>query len=317
MQTPPFEKRDAVVRTKRAWLWFPVLAPLLILAFPRTFASWGVALFLAPFVSLFLFSLWPRMRRTTVRANRTGVWLKDDKLFASRESVQSAHVHVRGERTYVRLERRRGDIEIDVSDEGEGRGLVEALSLDSATCVARFWVNMGLLRTPAALLLFFPALLVLTNLFFWWGGHVWSLPPLVIPLVVWAPYVLLLAVRRHSVSVGADGVRIRSWMGRSRFIPYGNIEIVNASGSDVTIVLSSGKQIKMSKEKGHGRLGNAVDDHLSGLAARIQERLDAFRASESPATSLLARSSRSTRDWLRDLGGATEDHAHYRDAAIP
>jgi hypothetical protein len=267
-------------------------------------------LLLVAVLSLLAAPLWQKTRSGTLCADTAGLRL-DDRILASRSSVRSAQVLRRAERTYVLLERLRGAMAVVVDDEAEGRALIGAMRLDAASALARYRVYMGLFRTNRAAVLGCAALCPVTLALV--SGH--ALYVYVGPLALLAAFLVVQLVRTASVTVGADGLWIRPWLGRGRFIAFAHIASVEASAANVLFRLNDGREVKMSKETGRGHFADAGEDYAKGLAQRVAERVQALR--DDPGKPVLARASRSAREWLRDLGAGTDETAHYRTGAIP
>jgi hypothetical protein len=304
-----FVKRGAVVRTKRMWLHAGSAAALGAMLLVGMGTTSFPLLLLGALALQIAVPLWQRTRSGTLGADGAGVRL-DDKILASRSSVRSAQVLRRAERTYVHLERFRGAIDVFVDDEAEGRALIGAMRLDAASALARYRVYMGLLRTNMAAAAAWTAVPLVTLALAW--GHNPLLPYALVQL---AAFLAVQLVRTASVTVGADGVWIRPWLARGRFISFAHITSVEASGANVHFCLNDGREVTMSKETGRGHFAHAGEDHAKGLAQRVAERVQALR--DDPGKPPLARASRSAREWLRDLGAATDETAHYRTGAIP
>src|SRR5262245_19920429 len=189
-----------------------------------------------------------RERCGRLQADERGLWL-DGRRILSRRELHRGDVVRRDGIAYVHL-RGGPPVEVVVDDVEEAAALLSALRLGFPHSIGRYMMSDGTYRSPwtmAGTLAAFGvpvliglryvtenALLVLASL---WaiGITVWLANPMVL------------------VSVGADGVRLRNLLSRSRFLPFGAIEAAEIHGRNVTIRLKNGGIETMHDPGGSGR----------------------------------------------------------------
>jgi len=261
--------------------------------------------------------LW-REQRSAITANEKGLFV-DGRLFVRRSQLRHGHVLRRGDKTFVRLGRTYRLVEVEVANEEAGHALLRAMRLDSAHSVGDYglmhgtyassWRRSGLVGGFAALVL--PFLVYLAGPMF---GVVVALAA-VVSIVMWA------FSEKANVYVGADGVHIRRFLVRPRFVAFEDIASVKKDDRNVTILLRDGGKIEMHQPARPGaKVWGAFFADRADEARLMVERIaeGAARAPEGiTAAARLARGTRTTREWLRDLGRATDEHASFRDAALP
>ena len=331
------DKEGAVVRTKRLSLFLAVVAfvsigmPLALSAFHRAVHGhpvWWLAflVYFAGVVAVFkAWTEWWNEQRGRLRADETGLWL-GERCVIRREAVRHGYVFRRGERTYVRLGRALRHVEVEVADEAEGEALLVAMRLDSGRSVAQYAMTNGtwrasFLRASASTL---PVVLAPVVAFLLGG----ALPTLLGSLVVGSVFTLLYALDQLlRVSVGADGIRVKSLVQHARFVPFSAIESARTDGTNITIRLHDGESIRIHSPAGanakkHGLLARpiALSDRVHEarkLVDRIEEQLAARRARGNVDAPAFARAGRKTGEWLREVAGATDATATYRTPAVP
>lgn len=108
------------------------------------------------------------------------------------------------------------------------------------------------------------------------------------------------------ILVGADGVLVK--LAPLGFIPYADIERVEATATGGAIVRRSGGVVRWA----------ALGITAAAIRERVEEGLAAHRtaAAHADPLALVARSGRSARAWLDALRGLVNDR-DYRDGAVP
>jgi hypothetical protein len=223
-----------------------------------------------------------------------------------------------GSKPHVVLRRGLGaSIEIEVPSQNEARSLLRALGLDTSQTVAVFQA-----RSRAYAERWYPAVaVVLFGAAFLGAGalRAGSLRFVIAGAAVVALFVAFLWPTR--VTVGADGVVLR-WLGRDRFLGYGDVDHVarfdegvgNGRSVGVRIVLRSGEIVRVPL----GSPTFSADDVVM-LDERLCEAIAAFRAGDAAGdAALLARGERPVGEWvaaLRALGAGS--NADHRTAPVP
>lgn len=326
-----FRKRDAIVRTKR-WYLLPLLSIALLIpssALLHLVSSLGATLVFFSLFFLALFGLmhvetrfW-RSERANVLANGEGLLLDGERVLA-RDEVGGVRVVVRDEHVLVRLEHGRDAIEIVVASKQEGRALVEAMRLDATRTVAPYWFNHGTQRRAIArtvatftlLLLGFAMLFELP----WWLAPEFILIPLAFGLyLAGGPWFVRIAV-------GADGLRLRRDLGRERFVAYADLEGLELRDGEIAlrirgeppfVVSAGGRGVwRFLLSIGRNNFGQS-EEVIDAFVRRVEENLAVHGGRGALDVGLLARASRSTEQWLRDLDELGEGRAAYRVAALP
>jgi hypothetical protein len=325
----PLSKEGAVVRTKRTWLLVAGLAVLplaLVLAIALVSGGHALAGLLVAATSYGAFfgllQAWVRRWRVRVgrlRADERGLWL-DGEAVVRRESVRHGYV-VRSEgATFVRLARMLRHVEVSVADDAEGEELLAAMRLDPARSVAQYAMNHGtyrsqLVRLVAMFTLWIPStfgLLVVAK----------SAELFILSLLVWAVVMLVWAVNQSvAVSVGADGIRLRRRLSGSRFVPFGAIASAETDGQNVTLRLRDGTVLEVNAPAGPEKEWKpALFQDRGAEATKLTERIREGMAQHERGSvddRVLARGGRQTRDWLRDVTVASDEHASFRVPALP
>ena len=322
-----FEKRSAEVHTRRTWLFiaqFAAVAPIIIfvvrfLPSPGQYFLWSTLVVAATFALGQTWRRWPYVRRVDVRADAAGLHL-DGRLALARKAIRTAHVHTRGA-TRVRLVRSARPVDIFVDNEQEGAALIAALRLDPSRSVVRYTMTDGtlrrmLLRTGVIVLVVVALCIASLSLLLWAGVAVaFACEALVLTL-----YAVLLMRQHLTLSVGADGVRVRRWFGGARFFRYTDMESIALDGSTVSLRLRHGTTLTMSKVAARATklFGSDIRDEVEGLVARVSARIDTHRThNEVSVRAALARGERPTAEWLRSLRLYADASASFRTPAIP
>ena len=260
-----FTKKEALVRTKRTWV-FVASAVLVVVGYEPMMVAiinalnghlhwlWGllavVAFYGAVFGPLYAWNRWWREQRGDLRADETGLWSGNQRVI-QRSSIRHGHVLRRGDGVFVRLGRLLRPVDIEVADEEEGEALLAAMRLDAAHSVAQYPMTHGtwrgsLIRAAAALA---PIFLLIAGLI------IAGLP---LPVFLAALFASAIGTVLYSfnqmlrVSVGADGMRIRHLLQRARFVPFSAIEEALTDGRDITLRLAGGEEIVMHHPAGRG-----------------------------------------------------------------
>jgi hypothetical protein len=327
-----FTRSDGRVRTKRLWLFLSSVVVMLGGFYPLIVASiYAVAsgryLLLPLAFGLFfatdyvLMELWNRKwleRRGRLRADERGLWL-DDAVVVPRSVLRHGHIVRRDGVVSVRLGRMLQPVEVVVENEEEGAALLAGMRLDAARSVGEYTMNHGTRRSARFSAAGFVALwlpstfglfLFTRNLvLFFASAAAWAIAG-----SVWG------ANRFVRVAVGADGVRLRRLLSRPRFIPFGAIETAELDGEHVKIRLRDGTTETMhhaSSGKGwKPLLYRDRADEGQMLVDRINAQAEQHRRDGAGVGSFV-RGTRATRDWLREVALASDEHASFRAAAVP
>ncbi|HEY1957546.1 MAG TPA: hypothetical protein VGH28_18130 [Polyangiaceae bacterium] len=311
--------KTARVRTSRSWLLFASLvAPFAVVWIPSP--AWLVfgcmfGALIGPIVAWFAL---PKTRRGIVSADQNGLRL-GDRLIARRATAHSAFVRASRGASWVRMSTPRGFVDVEIENASDEAALLAALRLDERGVVTRFTVTPDRFRSracvsrflfgvPVPLLLLMGALAVIWQSRWPWG--LVGLAAMIVTLVVQLRATLRMF---ETVSIGSDGIRRRSPIGRARFTPFSHVQSVMIDRGDLVVHLAGGGELAW-----HGRW-NRPGAILAAMAMRIQRGLQAHRALEaSRAASQLARGSRSVERWIREVRVATDpESGSYRVAAIP
>lgn len=207
----------------------------------------------------------------------------------------SVSVELRGENTPT--------LSIHTKSHEVGAQLLSVLGLDAQPKMTTFrgYPSSKVLRTIGVVQAFASLILLFTPSVPW----EWRVGPVQLALVAWL--VASFAIRRGTLSVGADGLRIDA-PGDHRFIPWSEVTDASPRGNGVLLELAGEKRLKLRVNR---RLRFDYTDNEAdalGLYGRIQvartqarERQDAREAANR-----LARNGRSVEAWhddLRSLGG--------------
>ena len=252
----------------------------------------------------------------------------DGELVARREDLKDGILVPEDGKTLVRI-RKKGlhlPLLFEVTDEEEGRALLRALGFDTTQTVAELraasdlfrwslWKQLAYLLVPVFFvflpLLFTGVLTLGPN-----GGPFATLLGLAL-----ASYMVGLTMTPTRVRIGVDGVAA-TWMNRARFIPFTRVtevrKFAKRTGTKtyvgIEIVLDDGsiEEIVCGQE---GWLRGDIEQMLS----RIQDALELNRRTGGDvAPELLARGSKSPRDWvtlLRGVGAGAR--ADLRTPVVP
>jgi hypothetical protein len=270
--------------------------------------------------SLVLWLLWPHRIAGRLVASEDGATL-DGRAVVSRKDVYAII-----ERPFatggviVRLEHRASVgasfAEVGVESEGEARALVSAMRLDGARAVMQHAGTRGSTRHIAigavAVAAFVAMVLAVA------ATHAFPiayLAALLLPILAGVSWASL------TVTAGADGMRLSPALGRARFISYGQVRAIDASGTNVRIELASSETVSVcfGPVAGFEWAGSTVlADQARTLVARVRERMQARAAAvPSRVAATLARAGRTTEDWIADIRRTTDGSASFRVTAMP
>ena len=130
--------------------------------------------------------------------------------------------------------------------------------------------------------------------------------------------VQLFAIGREleRVTIGADGLTLRRWIGRARFVPFASVTHFRMQERNILLTLRDGSEVAWHIS----RIATlAVMTRHRAFVERINEGLAAHRALAAPVNAgQLARGSRPVAEWVRDLRAAADpDRARYRLPVLP
>ena len=311
-----FQSNSASVRTRRWWL--PVLGIAGFAAGLSVIGSeLGLALLGVSVACRILTDRWRSVRTGLLHADGEGVRV-EGRTVVRGTRIRAGYMHVQGGQTVVRLTRTFSlPLDIHGLDPSEGEALLRALRLDSSRIATRFVGAEG--GATKQMLLMFGLMLPLLPLMHYLtrtGGNV-------VPMLAFVGLVLGVArCMRSAIFVGADGVLLRNWRRRQRFIPFSDIvKITPIDQCDVKIQRSDGPDIRL-------QLGLSGDTSIFGsrdtgldvgaFVRSVEEgRLRCAPTSAVTTATMLARAGRSIEDWRRALRGAREQGTSYRLPAIP
>lgn len=327
-----FTKPDARVRTKRLWLFLSSVVVVLGGFAPTvtlTVGAWAsgryalMPLAFLPYLAaeFWLMRLWNRKwleRRGELRADERGLWL-GAAIVVPRSTLRHGHIVRRDGVTYVRLGRILQPTEVVVEDEVEGRALLAAMRLDAARSVGRYTMTRGTrrsswIRAGVLLALWCSSTFVLMESIAN-GDLVFA------SLCAWSVALAVCGGRQFvRVSVGADGIHLRRFLSRSRFIPFAALETAELEGQNVTIRLRDGS-IETMHHQSSGKgwkplLYRDRADEGQMLVDRINAQAEQHRR-HGAKIALLARGTRPTEEWLQEVALASDEHASFRSPAIP
>ncbi len=329
-QMERYERKDAIVLERRGLA--PILGaiglvvPLLAMKHLGVTSPAFLMLLFMPLASTMLallaFYRWPRRRRAHVVVDERGLTL-DRRLVCARHRFRNAFAVALPDGPAVHLEGRlRPALSILVDDDREGESILRALRLDTAHATATFpaiyggkrawmwrviaWMCAGLALSIGIIFLrdMSPALHAIVP---GWIGQ---------PMM-WLPYAVLVARGMVRVTVGSDGVLVRPYLGKGRYIPYADIESAALENQNVVLRLRSGTTVLLGVGSQKLAGGEYKGD---ALLHRIRSGMQAPRTEEGerqPAT-LVARGERSAHAWVLGLKEIAETaRATYRRPVVP
>lgn len=324
-----FEKRHALVRTKRTWLlvaqFVAVLPEFGLMPWLVSHDGYYFVASMITTATVMVLALawlrWLQVRFLDVRADATGLYL-GGRLACARASIPLAHtIRDRG-MVVVRVARAFRPTEIVVEDEQEAGALTAALRLDEGHSVVRLWMTDGTIARALARGALGLATCVVgigSVLFFYSAGPG---PTLVASAIFVSGLLVLLARGNLTLSVGADGVHVRRWLGGARFVRYSDIQRVTTNRGTVSLELRNDSTLMMS-HGGRARavwlLGRDTQNEAEAIFTRVASQVEIHRVRElaSSIHALLARGARPTERWLGALRVCSDASASFRAAAIP
>lgn len=251
----------------------------------------------------------PRVVDGDVRADEEGLWM-GTVLVVPRAAVRHGVVRPEGDRFVVVLVG--GTLtrdEVEVASEEEGREILAAIRLDQERSAGRFVLARGSFRgafMPVFAYAIVQPLIVAIAVFGRWHS--------VLPtLVALAGFVVQMIRLTVFATVGADGVRLESWLARTRFYSFAEIARAELDGRNVRLHLRSGSIVRLHHggPRAWGRGVPAFEEPRFFV-----ERINAALGRPVPARDLghFARGGRDTSRWLAELG---EGSASYRVPSTP
>ena len=332
-ESKPFTKKDALVRTKRLWLFvvgsalmfapaaLPFIAPKGHAPSALGLLAAVLAYFVAVSGTLHAWNRWWREKSGELRADENELRI-GERTVVRRSSIRHAHVLRRDGKILIRLGRMLRLVDVEVTDEAEGEALLAAMRLDAARSVAHYPMTHGTWRGSLVRALGAVVPLVIVPPIALFAGF--PLPLFLAALSVTSIGMILYAFNQMiRVSVGADGVRIRHLLQRPRFVPFSAIEEALTDGRDITLRLADGEKIVMHHPAGKGFKPLAFADRAEDgrkLVERIEAQVEAHRTRANADATLFARAGRETAQWVRDVvraGASDRNEASYRTAAVP
>ncbi len=312
--------------------WVMALASLPFLGTPAAILAGVPFLAVGPLlVGAFVLALaynkspWPVVEPTTVDADASGVRIgglhvprgeiTGAFVLPSRGEITGGFVLPGGEPTRILLRRRRGKLPILLQGgtNGEARDMLRTLGLGVSQTVSTFRAYTRVRKRSGDVdrvrgvvagwnILFFAIFLAVS-----FQGYGLA-AKLVLALWMMTPLVVFFRVRAR-LHVGADGI-VLTWLGRKRFLAYGEIEDVQRSRREGVCV-----KLKGAEE---------VIVHVGGDAAaiiqeRIREAMEAQRRGQAAADApLLRRGKRGAAEWIAALRAiGTGANLDMRTAPMP
>lgn len=268
--------------------------------------------------------LWPRRRavKGQIAVDERGLWL-GGALVAPRALVSEAYLVFSGRPgPVVRVLQKglRSSIDIHVHTMEEGRALLRALGHDGTQATLRVWMTgpklgqpgvetalkvafvvttLALVPVSAAAVLFVPPSMAMPLLFAWMLAFCASIVLMILP---------------GTIAIGGDGLLL-SWCGRTRFIPYHDILVVNTVHRPWQPTTPPvGVQLQLA-------LGGALQLYMSDGAEtyeRIAEAVNAWWGRDGALrTALVQRGPHDARAWLRALRSlGARATVGYRNATV-
>ena len=150
----PVVKDNAIVRTKRTWLFVAglvysvvAIAPLTLMVIRGVTVYYlSIAVYYGGALALLIaWDRWWREERGRIRGDETGLWL-DDRRVVRREGLRHAYLLREKNRWSVHLGRRWRPVDVIVDGEPEGAALLAGMRLDPTRSVARFLLMFGTRR---------------------------------------------------------------------------------------------------------------------------------------------------------------------------
>jgi hypothetical protein len=285
----------------------------------------GILLGLAPLSMLLGIALWnanlaPRERLGRFVVSELGLFFEQRRLCALSDVRDGALLLAPDDAPVVRIRTRRGSLELRVANAAEGRRLLRAAGADFTLGAAKIHLSSRISSDPGGFALIGMLALLVAALFpaigYAWGQHFAAFVILASAAVAAITVVMTTLMASTTVSLGADGLRIR-WLFRTRTIRYVDIEAVRAFDETpgglrgarqrgLSLQLRSGEALRLPDTADEPADLGSIVDRIRGAIAR-SGRGDAV-ADEA----LLGSRGRTPSEWLRAVralgAGANVDH---------
>ncbi len=254
----------------------------------------------------------------TLEADERGV-LADGTVLAPRQDLVQGYVQPGTWGPVVRLQARgaAGVISVHSTGTDDAEALLRALHLDAGAARLTFWAPSLVL---VSMLVQFVAIAA------WMATGTLAAElrhPLVIP--IWIVLMMVLTLLPTRVITGADGVRV-AWIGRGRFVPYGQVKDVLVEAWGLSLHLEDGRvvPIKFEPSSWWGRRNNWLlralfQNQRAALEERVRQGLRAHveRRRDEDASALLLRGERTREEWVASLRALGAGESGYRSASVP
>jgi hypothetical protein len=261
-----FEARDAVVRRRNLLVHALSFAPFVafagvVLSALLSGGPMSIGL-LPPLLIAGLTSVWAvwhqnplaREKRASVTASREGLFLGEERV--AREELVEGETRATETGAIVRIQRRgvRPPIEVAVASVEQAEALLRALGLHVSQRLDRFRVGPPVAAHPSLIYWVMLTTLMLLGVV---GTAIHALIDgsgaflaIGFPLVLGAVFAGLFS--STDLTIGADGVTLR-WLGRLRFVPFGEVDVVmpfqdgfgNRVSAGALIRLKNGREIRI------------------------------------------------------------------------
>lgn len=335
----PFGACSATIRRRRVW---PLACFVLfvIVPFPWAAGCFGavrssdVLLYLVGVVfvgmAAALAQSWSRVSHGELTAAESSIYLNGRRVLHS-STVRAASVHCSGGRVRVRLVRPWRPVDVVVASLQEGDSLMAALGLTADTSVARYQMKCGRFRDNLVRYSIATGLMIFALMGpFVLGGLARRFEPStfggVAPILLRAialagmggSVVLCGFLVRQFVTVvvGPDGVWLRRWLGRPRFVPIGAIASARCDKADVALCLRDGTSILLSTSWKH-RTTAWVEEDASVFTSRVNASVDACRHPRAATSLSVARAGRRCDEWIDALCDLRLAYSSMRQSAPP
>lgn len=126
---------------------------------------------------------------------------------------------------------------------------------------------------------------------------------------------IVVLATRSTLKIGRDGVQIR-WLGRTRFVPFAEVDQMRADAQRITIRLRTGRVVHVELVGTDARF--PLDPRGTEALAAIERGVALARAEREalPLEDELARGTRSAGAWLSGVTARAEEKDDYRSAAL-
>jgi hypothetical protein len=268
-------------------------------------------------------ALGPPRERVALRADRTGVYVKDARV-VDRAAIASAAIerHSDGSSRVILLgEGVRSILDVSLSDDARARAMLSALGLDADRSTASFVVERAPLVRAWRQWIGVTGRVVGSFALLWATFMIMRRAQNEYLLLAYPPALVLfhaLAWRlrgRARVVVGADGVALRVGR-RVRVVPHALVRDVRRVTAGAEMSLVTGEIIELRVPGSD----DGADTRCDALVHRLEEgrAVSARGQSDHAAAAMLARGGRSIDAWMRDLASVCgRTAASYRMGAVP